>query len=347
MGSWWKWALGIAGVGAGTGALIAHEALRDDDVVMYPEPTEMASDVRTDPAFSDMDRARFEGGGALPPAVGNDGDGPKDDDCDWDGKEDKGTLPSDVPGTFDKKRFEERAREMWPDESSVGDALEVYGIKCSSVIGNARNTGMMYAMRAGLAAGRDLEDLPEEHQERVRSDLDYLESTGLDMDDVLSRIGSLPFVHTESSDQWYDGASSVRGFLCRKVFIRAFYNGMREFRDTHDPQDLEGLRSVIRLLDEGRKSWVDPRELLMATEEVSSHVNSYVMNYVRSKVDQIVRLRDEGNDDRAYFMESGLHDYLNMLSGCETGSKKRVWLLTNENYRGERLITNFNQPDQF
>lgn len=343
MGSYWKWLLGIAGLaGSGAAALIAHEVMKDDEMVVFRDPTAIVSDVTSDPAFSDMDRARFEGGGMLLPAGGsgdgNDGGGPSGGD--GDGKEDGDILSDgDGMGMPGKETPEERVRRMWPDESSLGEALDGYGITCSSVIGNCRETGMMYAMRSELAAG-SIESLREEHQEMIRRDLDYLESTGMDMDEALSRIGNLPTVHTEGTDQWYDGPHSAKGFLCRKVFMRAFYSGMREFRDTHDPQDLEGLRSVIRFLDEGRKSWVDPRELLIATEEVSGHINSYVMNYVRSQVDQIVRLRDEGKEDQAGYRESILHDYLNMLSGCELGSKKRIRLLSDGNYRvAKDLIT--------
>lgn len=337
---YWKWLLGTAGFGVGVGALVAYDALKEDQTVVFDPDSEMVSNIKTDPTFSDVERARFTGGGMLPPTGGsgdgNDGDGPPggDDDGDLDVKEDRDTVSDDdgmdMPG---KETPEERSRRLWPDESSMGNALDGYGITCSSINGNARHTGLMYALRSTLAAD-SIESLPEEHQEMIRRDLDYLESTGMDMDEALSRIGNLPLVNTEgTADQWYDGARSVRGFLCREVFMRAYYSGMREFRGTHDPQDLEGLKSVIRLLDEGRKSWVDPRELLIATEEVSGHINSYVMNYVRSQVDQIVRLRDEGKEEQAGYRESILHDYLNMLSGCELGSKKRIRLLSDENYR--------------
>lgn len=94
MGNYWKWVLGLVGIGgAGLGAIVASEALKDDEVVAFYEPPGITSDIRSDPAFNDMDRTRFGGDGMIPPAgsggVGPEPPGGDGDDSDADDVQDK------------------------------------------------------------------------------------------------------------------------------------------------------------------------------------------------------------------------------------------------------------------
>gem|GEM_PF-3863780 len=102
MSNYWKWVFGLVGIsGATTAGILAVDALTKDETVQILEPPAIVSDASTDPAFSDMDRARVAGGGMLPPAGGPEdgiggpgGDGDGTGDCDVTGDRDEaGTGP--------------------------------------------------------------------------------------------------------------------------------------------------------------------------------------------------------------------------------------------------------------
>jgi hypothetical protein len=282
--SWWKWVLGIGG-GATAGVLIA-DALMDEQEVVLNYSSTIESNVANDPTFNDADRARIMGGG-MPPPPGGSGDGPDppdDDDDDMQG--DDAEMDEDL-----KRRFEE--------EDRVAAELESYGI--SLPFRDTKPNGHRYMMGAEAAARMDEEDLPSREQEGLLEALDVMRLSSGDMNDLLSKASHLNCMagNSKSLETGQYWQNSPGAYLMREYFSMAFQDGMRDFREKHEPHDLSGLKGVMKLINEGKKSWVDSDELLDATREVSDYVNRYLTTYIQSVIEDL-RPHSEKSDRAGY-----------------------------------------------